>query len=43
NLMAKEFNNEVYTLVASILSKSNVEEVYKCFKKLKTFDDQRII
>ncbi|CAG8590696.1 2813_t:CDS:2, partial [Funneliformis caledonium] len=36
NLMAKDFNNEVYTLAASISSKSNVEEVYKCFKKLKT-------
>ncbi|CAG8573445.1 7428_t:CDS:2 [Funneliformis caledonium] len=41
--MTKDFNNEVYILAISILSKFNVKVVYKCFKKLETFDDQRII
>ena len=41
--MAKKFNREIYLLAASIPFKSNAEEVYKCFEKLESYNDQRIM
>ena len=41
--MAKKFNHEIYLLAASILSKSNAEEVYKCFEIMKSYNDQHVI
>jgi hypothetical protein len=37
--MAKKFDNEVYSLMESILT---TREVYECFEKLEAFNDQRV-
>jgi hypothetical protein len=43
NLVAKKFNNEVYSLAVSIPSKSSAEEVHKVFEKLETYNNQRVM
>ncbi|CAB4408423.1 unnamed protein product [Rhizophagus irregularis] len=43
NLVAKKFNNEVYSLAVSIPSKSSADEVHKIFEKLETYNDQRVM
>ncbi|PKK56645.1 hypothetical protein RhiirC2_799595 [Rhizophagus irregularis] len=42
NLVAKKFNNEVYSLAVSILSKFSIEEVHKIFEKLETYNDHHV-
>jgi len=41
--MAKKFNHEIYLLAVSIPSKSNIEEVYKCFEMMESYNDQHVI
>ncbi|UZO11878.1 uncharacterized protein OCT59_003431 [Rhizophagus irregularis] len=43
NLIAKKFDNEVYLLAKSISTKSSAEEVYGCFEKLESYNNQRIM
>ncbi|CAB5186069.1 unnamed protein product [Rhizophagus irregularis] len=43
NLIAKKFDNEVHLLAKSIPTRSSVEEVHECFKKLELYDNKRII
>ncbi|CAB4426177.1 unnamed protein product [Rhizophagus irregularis] len=40
---AKKFDNEVHLLAKSIPTRSSVEEVHECFKKLELYDNKRII
>lgn len=43
NLIAKKFNNEVYSLAASIPSKSSARDVYKVLDDLEAYNDQRVM
>lgn len=42
-MVAKKFNNEVYSLAVSIPSKSSTDEVHKIFEKLEIYNDQRVM
>ncbi len=43
NLVAKKFDNEVHQLARSIPTKPSIEEVYKYFEKLESYNDKQIL